>query len=217
MRFGTYYRIAIIKKLKLDEIISSLDSWLDIGCYGGEILQAIDSKQKVGIDLEVRKQDRLHVIKAKAEFLPFKEKVFDVITAFDVLEHIKDDAQVIEQVENRLGRNGSFIMTVPHEKEKIFPKFLKNWLIFKKWGHLRAGYNVNSLKSLFKKNWRLTFIFWNTDLSNLLYLPLQFIWRTFRRLSRAIINKLIQIEFIRTKKKCLNQGHIIAIAHKQED
>ena len=214
MRLGTYYRLALIKKLKLDEYIKSLDKWLDIGCYDGTILQAIDAREKIGIDLETKKQRNIHIIKASVECLPFKNGSIKIITAFDVLEHIKKDSQMINQMKQKLTNDGSLILTVPHNKEKIFPKLLKNWLIFHKWKHIRIGYDKNSLKKLFKGNWKLKFIYWNTDISNLSYFSLQLIWKVFQKFGRAIINKLIEIEFIRTKKYYSKPGHIVLIAKR---
>ena len=75
--------------------------------------------------------------------------------------------------------------------------------------------NQKKLEQLFKGKWKLKIIHWNSGLSNFLYFPLQFIWRTLQKLAKAIINKLIQIEFIRTKKNPAYSGHIIMIANKQ--
>ena len=215
MRFGTYYRYSLIKKLKLYEYIHSSDTWLDLGCYDGVVLRAFNAHQKLGIDLEPKKQQDIHLMRASVERLPFKEGSLRVITAFDVLEHIKNDKVVIEQVENKLMKGGLFILSVPHENERIFPKFLKNWLIFNKWKHIRVGYTPASLQKLFKEKWKLKIIYWNTDLSNLLYFPLQFLWRIIQKLTKLILNKLIDIEFIRTKKYSSSPGHIIVMANKR--
>ena len=215
MRYGTYYRFAIIKKLKLDNYINRSSKWLDLGCHDGTILRAMKAQHKIGIDIETKKQQDFHIIKAVVEHLPFKEGSFNIITAFDVLEHIENDFQMINQVENKLTKNGLFIFSVPHDKEKIFPKFLNRWLVFSKWKHLRMGYNQYILKNLFKRNWKLKIIHWNTDFSNLLYFPLQFIWRTLRKFAEGIINKVIEIEFIRTRKNRSDLGHLFVIANKQ--
>ncbi|MFX1296476.1 MAG: class I SAM-dependent methyltransferase [Promethearchaeota archaeon] len=215
LRFGSYYRYALIKKLKLDQCINSSNKWLDIGCYDGTILRFIVAQEKIGIDIETKRQKDVHIIKASGEYLPFKDNSLGVITAFDILEHIKRDFQVINQVENKLSKEGLFLLTVPHENENIFPKFLKKWLIFHKWKHVRYGYNKKILKGLFKGKWKLKFIYWNNNISNFLYFILQFIWKILPTFTKLIIHKLIKIEFIRTKRYSSNHGHIIIIARKK--
>lgn len=193
-----------------------MDRWLDVGCYDGTILRAFTVPEKIGLDLDIKKQRDIQLIQATGEYLPFKEKSLNIITAFDVLEHIQLDFQMINQIKNKLTKNGLFILTSPHEKEKIFPKFLNNWLIYTKWKHIRTGYTSQTLKVLFKGHWKLKIIHWNTDLSNFLYFPLQFIWKTLQRFAKVIINIVIRIEFIRTKKYFPTSGHIIVIAKKQD-
>ncbi len=216
MRYGTYYRYALIKKLRLTKYIRLLDNWLDIGCYDGAILQAIDVLKKVGVDLDPIKRQNIPILKAVAEYLPFQNKVFKIITAFDVLEHIKNDRQVISQVKGKLKKGGIFIFTVPHKYEKIIPRLIKNWLIFHRWKHIRLGYTEKELVSLFSNEWKLKIVHWDTRISSLLYFPLQLIWKFSQEFAKRIINMLIQIEFIRTKKSSSHHGHLVVIARKIE-
>jgi len=204
----------LIKKLNLSNYIKLSDSILDIGCYDGVFLRSLEVKERIGIDLEVIKQKHIHIIKATAEHIPFKRESIRIMTAFDVLEHIGNQNQLINQITVILKKNGLFIFTIPYEKENIFPKFLKNWLNFSRWGHKRVGYNQESLKKLFK-GWTIKILYWNTDLSNLLYFPLQFLWKLFQKFTRLIINKIIEIEYIRTRKNSLPPGHLVVLARKR--
>ena len=215
MRFGTYYRSVLIKKLELTKLIRPTDRVLDIGCYDGTFLQSLDVKDRVGIDLEAIRQKNIHIINAAAEYIPFNEESMNVITAFDVLEHVKNHYQLIRQIKSVLKKGGLFILTTPHEKENYFPKFLKNWLNFSRWGHKRLGYNQNTLETLFQKDWKIKILCWNTDLLNLLYFPIQFSWRVVQRFTKLVINKLIAIEDLRTRKNSLPRGHLVVIAKKQ--
>lgn len=45
--------------------------------------------------------------------LPYDNDFFDIVVAFDVLEHIKDDARAAEQIHRVLKPGGLFISTVP--------------------------------------------------------------------------------------------------------
>ncbi len=45
--------------------------------------------------------------------LPYPEKSFDIVTCFDVLEHVKDDARAIHEVLRVLKEGGLMLFTVP--------------------------------------------------------------------------------------------------------
>lgn len=47
--------------------------------------------------------------------LPFTSE-FDIVGAFDVVEHVEDDLSAFQQVNKSLKPNGHFILTVPHHK-----------------------------------------------------------------------------------------------------
>ena len=215
MRFGTYYRSLLIKKLELPKLISPTDRVLDIGCYDGTFLQSLDVTDRVGIDLEAIRQKDIHIIKAAAEYVPFNEESMSVITAFDVLEHLKNPFQLISQIKSILKKGGLFILTTPHKKENYFPKFLKNWLNFSRWGHVRSGYTQKMLQKLFCKDWKIKIFYWNTDISNFLYFPFQLAWKVSQKVTKLIIAKLIKIEYMRTRKNSLPRGHLVIIAKKQ--
>jgi len=215
LRFGTYYRSLLIKKLELTKLIKPTDRVLDIGCYDGTFLQSLDVKDRVGIDLDAIRQKNIHIINAAAEYIPFNEESMSAVTAFDVLEHVKNHFRLISQIKSVLKKGGLFILTTPHEKENYFPKFLKNWLNFSRWGHVRIGYTRKTLKKLFRKDWKIKIFCWNTDISNFLYFPIQFAWKLSQKVTKLIIAKLIEIEYMRTRKNSLPRGHLVIIAKKQ--
>ncbi len=45
--------------------------------------------------------------------IPFKDRSFDLVVAFDVLEHVEDDAQVLEDWFRVVKKSGTLIVTVP--------------------------------------------------------------------------------------------------------
>src|SRR3989344_8792323 len=65
--------------------ISQNDIVLEVGCGNAAILKNINSKLTVGIDLsynmlaEAKKHSNSFLINADAEYLPFKNKIFDKI------------------------------------------------------------------------------------------------------------------------------------------
>ncbi len=75
--------------------------------------------------------------------LEYPDKFFDIVVAFDVLEHIEDDKKAVEQIYRVLSKNGVFVFTVPafNFMFSSHDKFL---------GHKRR-YNKKMLKRLLCK------------------------------------------------------------------
>ena len=100
-------------------------SLLEIGCGTGYVLRALQARLPadahiVGADIYVeglnfarrRLGGRASYIQVDATNLPYRNE-FDVIGAFDVIEHIEDDVAAMRQVYEALKPGGGFFMIVP--------------------------------------------------------------------------------------------------------
>ncbi len=110
----------------LDKYCPWFDTFLEIGCGTGYVLSGISSRwpqRKIygseifseGLVFATKRVPKAHLMQMDARNLPFVEE-FDAIGAFDVLEHIKKDEQVMEQVWKALKPGGIFLLTVPQHK-----------------------------------------------------------------------------------------------------
>ena len=93
-------------------------SLLDVGCASGKI--PVLAKYSVGLDicisnLKVAKGSGLrdHVVVGDAQNLPLKTESFDVVTALDVLEHVRDDQKMINEIERVLKDGGELVLSTP--------------------------------------------------------------------------------------------------------
>lgn len=73
--------------------------------WGGEVFTA-------GLGFAATRSPAVNFMQIDARQIPFVNE-FDVVGAFDVLEHIKEDAQVLCQVHNVLRTGGCLLLTVP--------------------------------------------------------------------------------------------------------
>ena len=100
-----------------------LKNFLEIGCGTGFVLSGVRSAfpriSLYGGDIYVegltyvrKRLDRVELFQIDACKLPF-ENAFDVIGAFDVLEHIKDDKLALLQMYQAVRKGGGIILTVP--------------------------------------------------------------------------------------------------------
>ena len=110
----------------LQKYCPNVHSLLEIGCgtgyvlsgisksfpqaklYGGEIFTA-------GLEFAAARLPSVEFMQMDARNIPFQEE-FDVIGAFDVLEHIADDNAVLLQVYEALKPGGFLLLTVPQHQ-----------------------------------------------------------------------------------------------------
>lgn len=117
-------------------------SLLDIGASTGIFLKLVKLKGIDGVGLEPNLQAALYGKRNfNIEILPvslekFKnEKKFDIITMFNVFEHVVDPVYTITKIKHILNRGGLFVLELPH----IFT--FQSLLSFGYWPHFERGHN----------------------------------------------------------------------------
>ena len=107
----------------------------------------------------------------------FSKKRYDLILAADVIEHIKNDKKIINNLNKILKKNGLIIVTVP-AYQFLFSK--KDQAL----KHFRR-YNLNSLKKLFSSDFKtLKISYYNS----LLFVPIAIAIIFFKLINRQYIN-----------------------------
>lgn len=93
---------------------------LDCGFGTGGLMKRLKSfSSPVGVDMkfravtDCRSQNLDCVVQAKAQELPFKPGTFDIICAFDVLEHLDDDIAALKHWRDVLKPEGHLLLSVP--------------------------------------------------------------------------------------------------------
>ena len=109
----------------------------------------------------------------------FSKKRYDLILAADVIEHIKNDKKIINNLSKILTKNGLIIVTVP-AYQFLFSK--KDQAL----KHFRR-YNLNSLKKLFSSDFKtLKISYYNS----LLFVPIAIAIIFFKLINRQFINEV---------------------------
>lgn len=101
-------------------------SMLEIGCGTGFVLQGIaESFTEAflhgseifieGLGFAALRVPRANFMQMDARQIPFEDE-FEVIGAFDVLEHIEEDENVLSQIHTALQRGGMLLLTVPQHR-----------------------------------------------------------------------------------------------------
>lgn len=107
----------------LNSFFSRQRDYLEIGCGTGFVLNAVaDSfpNAKIfgseifsaGLAYTAHRVPRANLMQMDARAIPYREH-FDVVGAFDVLEHIEEDTEVLGQVYKAVKPQGGLLLTVP--------------------------------------------------------------------------------------------------------
>jgi SAM-dependent methyltransferase len=87
--------------------------------------------------------------------MPFDDDTFDAVMLFDVLEHVREDARLVAEVQRVLKTDGIIVVSTPNENwrypyyafmESIAPPEQQ---LMQEWGHVRRGYSLSELTALF--------------------------------------------------------------------
>ena len=107
-------------------------SVLDIGCndgYGTAML-ATGARRAVGIDVVPKAIEiargrpgaaRIEFLLVDGGRLPFADAVFDLVTAFQVIEHVEDVATLLGEIRRVLVPGGSAVFTTPNAAIRLDP------------------------------------------------------------------------------------------------
>ena len=111
----------IINKLK--KYRPNFETFFEIGCGTGYVLSGVSECFKnakffgseifiEGLNFASQRIPKAHFMQMDARTIPFSE-AFEIIGAFDVLEHIEEDEIVLKEINKSLKQNGLLFLTIP--------------------------------------------------------------------------------------------------------
>lgn len=121
-------------------------SILEIGCgsgYGAELLQSLEPKKYVGVDLMPEQIELAHkrnlpkcefLVRDAAELSEFNDETWDTVVIFGVLHHIQAWRSVMDEIFRLLKSGGSLFIEEPSFD------VLRFWDRLFKWGHPNTLY-----------------------------------------------------------------------------
>ena len=140
---------------------------LDIGCATGKFLNLVNAKKRIGIDISrkilriaKKKHKEISFVVASAEFLPFKSDIFDLVTCFDVLEHVLNKKRVLSEIYRVAKKDCEVFITTPNsnytpilkilEKMKMkFPEGPSNYVRLEEIENLLSNFSKFNVRSIF--------------------------------------------------------------------
>ena len=129
---------------------------LDFGCGWGGFLRNIKNYKSLN-GIELRKQcinyirKKIKKINISNNINSFDQK-FDIITMFDVLEHVPFQIRTLKVLKSKLRNKGKIIIEVPHAKDfLILQDELKEFKNFTFWSEHLILHTYKSLKTILSK------------------------------------------------------------------
>lgn len=125
------------KRIRLVHKYKACGRWLDVGCGGGTILQ--EAQRQGHWELQglepvpdmaryTAEQLNIPVFSGQLEDYDAPAGSFDVITLWDVLEHLPNPVQSMRKIQKLLAKNGLFVFSTPNMNSLDLKVFGKAWL-----------------------------------------------------------------------------------------
>ncbi len=160
---------------------------LEVGCYDGSILSSTSGRLRVGVDvaLATRPGD-LAVVRADGNHLPFRSGSFDQVIAAEVLEHVPNASDFIQELQRATATGGEMFLSTPSVHLRLFPPFVTGY-VSRRWGHFfRRGYSAAELRALAGPSADIRE--WSAPACRLTYLPLRLLASFHPRAAGRLIN-----------------------------
>ncbi len=159
---------------------------LNVGCGPGRSSQYLSEFGDV-VSLEYDKhccefaseKTGLEIINGSITELPFADKTFDLVCAFDVIEHVEDDQLAVSEIKRVAKDKGVIFITVP--------AFMSLWSHHDVVNHHFRRYKKRQIKDLFNKKNDGKEIF--SSYFNFLLFPPIYLFRTLSNLMRSGKNR----------------------------
>lgn len=98
-------------------------SFLEVGCGTGFVLSEVERSLPhltavgaelfaTGLNFASHRLPKAELLQMDARFIPYEDE-FDVVGAFDVLEHIPEDTVVLSEMHRAITKGGGLILTAP--------------------------------------------------------------------------------------------------------
>ena len=145
---------------RLSKKIKNTGRWLDVGCSAGFVVKASQDAgfESHGIDIDPdgldyakNKLNLTNVSQTTIEDAAFEDASFDVISAYDVIEHVENLHTFTAQLKALLAPDGLIDLITPNLNHWTVPSDLKRWKEIKPSEHLYY-FNKQNLQNLLRRH-----------------------------------------------------------------
>lgn len=192
LRLGSAYRALLAPALGLTPAGPRV---LEVGAADGRLLERLGASQPLALDIAPEPQlgQEVSYVRGDGRYAPFNAGAFDTVVAFDVLEHVQDDASLAQELVRLVRPGGTLWVSVPSRNMAVFPSWLTPW-VHRNWGHLRPGYSQEQLVSLFRGCGHISMVSWNEPVYRGSYLFLKALSLVSTRMALALLSVVVKLD-----------------------
>ncbi len=166
--YSHHYAVKGVKKFRrckrwverVKKSFSSSGRWLDIGCSVGFVVKAANEAGYEGHGIDVEDWGIRHgreelglknLVSGTLEQQHYPDAYFDVISLYDVIEHVPDLNLLVRELKRTLARNGVIDIITPDLGHWRTPSSLNDWNEIKPSEHLYY-FDIRTLSRLLEKH-----------------------------------------------------------------
>lgn len=218
-RLGTAHRIETLRNAEV--LDRNFGTVVDIGGFDGVICSLINASERVVIEpfppAEELRAKSVRFIHSGGQDSSLAADSADLVMLLDVLEHVEDPAELVNEAVRVLKPGGTGVITVPSRDIRIFPWLLQNWAD-RRWDHtIRRGYRPEELETHVTASGAelVRTLDMGCFLFRALYLPISIFWRGWQVGARRTLNAMSKLDY-RFKSFGSGRGYIFIEFRKPE-
>mgnify|MGYP001558099494 CR=1 FL=1 len=141
--------IRLIEKMRVRAVLEAVQSppassILEIGCGAGNVVEHLREAKCFGVDLSFRMvarsrerlKNRISVLQADGQRLPFSSNTFDGVLCTEVLEHVENPELVLDEIHRVAKPQARIALSIPNEN---LINRLKRWIFRLKINRFLSG------------------------------------------------------------------------------
>lgn len=134
---------------------------LDVGCGSGLYDDIFKDKFIVGVDIDKsalikanNKNKYAYYVLGDAENLPLKSQKFDFVLIRELLEHLNNPKNLLDEVNRVMKKHALMYFSTPSKeiKNSLYVRYVGLKKFNKQRGHVRDGFTLTELKNLLKES-----------------------------------------------------------------
>jgi len=193
---------------------------IDVGCATGRFLTILKDKgwDTEGIELDVDMYNSLLEKGFNVKNTPIEEcevtERYDLITLFDVVEHITHLDDCFKKLYSMLSDKGSIVMVTPNIESFQKKIFGKRWFQFKPWEHISYFSPKTMYRLADKFNLKIVFISDCGQYADISFIHHRLLRYGFNR-TASVFKKFISMPWLKDKAWYMGTGSMLLMMQKR--
>lgn len=114
-KLSPYSRMKLVFRMNESASMIKGQMLLDVGCRRGELRRFLNGQSYVGVDITSKHYRKgFDFVVADVNRLPFKDQSFDTVSALELIEHVFNPHNFLEETSRVLKKEGTLVLSTPN-------------------------------------------------------------------------------------------------------